>query len=130
MSDSTKRPPPIALPPVPDDLKGRRAVFGYLIDDAVQRNYYRELEIEEDMTPEDYRNKYEKYTIVRDAARMAKCPTGIMWMRRTLSGEKPVFASFASYNPPFIATGLPTVDALAEFKRHLSLDADPYWYGH
>ena len=67
----------IAFPTVPKDLKGRRAVFGYLIDDAVQRNYYHELELEEDMTSEDYRNKY---SIVRDAARMSNCRTEIMWM--------------------------------------------------
>lgn len=118
------------MPPVLNDLKGGRAVFGYLIDDAVQRNYYHELELEDDMTPEDYRNQYEKYSIVRDAARMADCRTGTMWMRTNRPGEKAVFASFASYNPHFVEMGLPTVDELAEFKRHLSLDTDPYWYGY
>ena len=40
---------------MPNDLKEQRAVFGCLI----------ELEIEDDMTLEDYRNRFVKYSIVR-----------------------------------------------------------------
>ena len=80
------------------------------------------------MTPGDYHNKHEKEAIVRVASEVSKCATAILCFRTSTPGE-PVafFASFASYEPPFISKGLPTVGALAKFKKRLFIDKDPDW---
>ena len=52
--------PRIEVLPVPDNLKDRSARFGYIIDNAFQRNYYENMEIDDVMEEEDYRNRYTK----------------------------------------------------------------------
>ncbi|KAF8347315.1 hypothetical protein F5887DRAFT_1281386 [Amanita rubescens] len=61
MSETKLQPrPKIRLPPVPDNLRDRKAEFGYLINDDLQRNYYKNMGVEDVMTPGDYHNKHEK----------------------------------------------------------------------
>ena len=60
----------MVLPLVPDNLKDRNAVLGFLFDVAVQRNYYDNMGLESVVTEEDI---YEKDSIVWRAARMAQC---------------------------------------------------------
>jgi len=113
------------LPLVPDNLKDRKAVFGYLFDDAAQRNYYDNMGVED---VEDYLDIDQKYSIVRDADGMAQCGAGILALRTTTHGKRAVLACFGSYDPPYYFNGLPIVDALTEFKELLFLDKDPEWF--
>jgi hypothetical protein len=66
------------LLPVPDNLKDRSARFGYIIDDAFQRNYYKNMGTEDVVEEVDYRNRYTKEAIVRRAIRLAKCTPAIV----------------------------------------------------
>jgi hypothetical protein len=70
--------PRIKLPPVPDNLKDRIARFGYIIDDAFQRNYYENMETDDVVKEEDYRNRYTKEDIVRRAIRLSNCTPSIL----------------------------------------------------
>jgi hypothetical protein len=72
-----------ALPLVPDNLKDRKAVFGFCFDDAVQRNYYDKMGLEGVVTEEDYVDIDEKTFILRDASQMAQCGAGILRLRTT-----------------------------------------------
>ena len=114
----------MVLPLVLDTLKDRNAVFGFLFDVAVQRNYYDNMGLESVVTEEDYLDIYEKDSIVRRAARMAQCVLRL----RTTTGKMAVFACFGTYNPPYHSNGLPFVDGLTEFKELLFLNTDPKWF--
>ena len=95
--------PRIASPPVPGNLKDRSARFGYIIDDAFQRNYYENMGTDGVVKEEDYRNRYTKEAIVRRAIRLAKCTPGIVPFKTDKPGEVALFASFASHNPQWYA---------------------------
>ena len=119
--------PRIELLPVPDNLKNRSARFGYIIDDAFQRNYYENMGTEGVVEEEDYRNRYTKEAIVRRAIRLAKCTPAIVPFKTDKPGEVALIASFASHNPQYRRRP-PTVKALAKFKEVLFLNKDPQWY--
>lgn len=87
--------------PVPGNLKDRSARFGYIIDDAFQRNYYENMGTEGVVEEEDYRNRYTKEAIVRRAIRLAKCTPAIVPFKKDKPGEVALFASFASHNPQY-----------------------------
>jgi hypothetical protein len=57
-------------------LKDRKAVFGFLFDDTVQRNYYDKMRLES--VQEDYLDIAEKDSIVREAAQIAQRGAGIL----------------------------------------------------
>ncbi|KAF8346508.1 hypothetical protein F5887DRAFT_1073189 [Amanita rubescens] len=128
MSETKLPSKAIVLPLVPDNLKDRRALFGFLFDDAAQRNYYENMGLESIVTPEDYLDINEKDSIVRDAARMAQCGAGILRFRTSTPGKRAILACFGSYKPPYYINGLPTADGLTEFKEFLFLDTDPEWF--
>jgi len=129
MSETNDQPlPRIELLPVPGNLKDRRARFGYIIDDAFQRNYYENMGTEDVVEEEDYRNRYTKEAIVRRAIRLAKCTPAIVPFKTDKPREVALFASFASHNPQYIHRRPPTVKALAKFKEVLFLNKDPQWY--
>ena len=69
----------IELLPVPGNLKDRSARFGYIIGDALQRNYYQNMGTEDMMEEEDYRDRYtEEAIVVRRAIRLTKCATSVL----------------------------------------------------
>jgi hypothetical protein len=120
--------PRIELPPVPGNLKDRSARFGYIIDDAFQRNYYENMGTEDVVEEKDYRNRYTKEAIVRRAIRVAKCTPSILPFKTDKPGEVALLASFGSHNPQYIHRRPPTVEKLAKFKEVLFLNKDPQWY--
>ena len=119
--------PGIELLPVPGNLKDRNARFGYIIDDAFQRNYYENMGTEGVVEEGDYRNRYTKEAIVRRAIRLAKYTPAIVL--KQINPEKwhsllPLHLTILS-----IFTGVPpTVKALAKFKEALFLNKDLQWY--
>ena len=113
---------------MPGNLKDRSARFGYIIDDAFQRNYYENMGTEGVVEEEDYRNRYTKEAIVRRAIRLAKFTPAIVPFKKDKPGEVALFASFASHNPQYTHRRSPTVKSLAKFKEVLFLNKDPQWY--
>jgi len=103
----------VVLPQVPDNLKDRKAVFGYLFDDAAQRNYYDNMGLEGVVTQGDCLDINEKGSIVRDAVLLTKCGAGIL-RRTTTPGKRAILACFGTYKPPYYVDGLPLVETLTE----------------
>lgn len=88
------------------------------------------MEIMDDMTPADYRNRYTKELIVRSVSEVrTQCDTVIIPFITNIPGEVALFASFASYEARFISKDLPTVEELDKFKKRLFIDKDPDWHG-
>ncbi len=113
-------------------MKYQKSAFGFLIDDAVQHNYYYQTGLDSIMTPEDYLIGHEKESIARDVSERAGCEVIVLPIRTARPGEVPaVVAAFATYHPPYIRSRiLPTADELAKLKEHLFLDKEskPDWH--
>ena len=122
-SSSTK----IKLKDIPVEIRDRRAVFGYIIDNELLVNWYsKKCGIQDFSEPEHYFDALSKRDLALIAADAAKC--SILTVSRTLPSEEIIFAYFASYKPPCISTAtLPTEGQLQKFKDCLSLDDDPQW---
>ena len=105
------------MPPVPDDLKDRKAGFGYFIDDAFLNEYHGEK-------GKRY-SRFSKISIVRQIAEMARCLPIIL---SSYSGAA-VVPCFATHNTN---TQFDHRDPPAEkfnvFKRLLCIDEDPQWH--
>ncbi|KAF8330459.1 hypothetical protein F5887DRAFT_1162995 [Amanita rubescens] len=106
----------IEMLPVPDDLKDRKAGFGYFIDDAFLGDYHGEK-------GKRY-SRDSKISIVRNIAEMAECYPVIL---SSYSGAA-VVPCFATHNARLIHQGPTAVEELDLFKQLLSIDRDPRWY--
>ncbi|KAF8330513.1 hypothetical protein F5887DRAFT_1000294, partial [Amanita rubescens] len=106
----------IEVLPVPDDLKDRKAGFGYFIDDAFLGDYHGEK-------GKRY-SRDSKISIVRNIAEMAECYPVIL---SSYSGAA-VVPCFATHNARLIHQGPTAVEELDLFKQLFSIDRDPQWY--
>ena len=89
---------------MPDELRDRRAVFGYIIDKEMLANCYSKRDGIQDLSgPDIYFDTLAKDSLAQDAADAAGCSMIIVSKtprRKGASSEEIVFAYFASYNPP------------------------------
>ena len=89
---------------MPDELRDRRAVFGYIIDKEMLANCYSKRDGIQDLSgPDIYFDTLAKDSLAQDAPDAAGCSMIIVSKtprRKGASSEEIVFAYFASYNPP------------------------------
>ena len=103
------------MPPVPDDLKDRKAGFGFFIDDAFLGGINQEKG--------KHYSRLSKISIVRNMAEKAECYPAIF---STRSGA--VVPCFVTHNTRFAYHDPPTVEDLNMFKLLFCIDGDPQWY--
>ena len=123
----------IMLPPVPENLK-KGAKFGYIIDEAFQRNVYMGRGTAGAMKDKDYKSESMKKSMMRNAYQKGYAPDPIKCVPaivpfQTPKGERALFASFASY-PPRGKRPLPSPNELAKFKHALFVQEDPQWHAY
>jgi hypothetical protein len=99
-----------------DQLKNRKAGFGYFMDDAFLSDYQFEK-------GKRY-SRETKISIVREIAEMAESHPTIF---SSYSGEA-VVPCFASHNTRFIDKGPIALDELESFKGLFAIEADSQWY--
>lgn len=106
----------IEVPPVPDDLKDRKAGFGYFVDDTFLGDYHGEKG--------KHYSRDSKISVVRHIAEMAECYPVIL---SSHSGEA-VVPCFATHKAQLFHQRPPAVERLNLFKQLFSIDGDPRWY--